>query len=350
MLLSEHRYAEVAEFVHILERDQAAAGDLAAAGLLSAARELCLACGEQHAELEARRRTEQRLRRRLAAVLGMASGADETAPPAPVDAGSPAGEGSPSGAGPRNAALTVYCLGPLQVYRGDRLLEPWPSRRAKSVFKYLVTHQRPVPKELLMDQFWPEAQANSARNNLNVAIHGLRRFLRAGDDGPSPVLFREDCYRMNPELVLWVDIDEFERHLAAVRGGGAAKRADALEAAEAVYRGPLFEDEPYEDWSARLRRRLQGAYLEILEHLRDHHFAARDYVACAAVARKILAVEPAHEKTHQALMLCYARQGQHYLAQRQYHECVDELRSNLDVPPSEWVRRLYSRIRGREPV
>ncbi|OLT06265.1 hypothetical protein BJF90_17450 [Pseudonocardia sp. CNS-004] len=253
---------------------------------------------------------------------------------------------------PRPPDLAIHFLGPTQVHRGGTLLAPWPNRRVKSLFKYLVMHRgRPAPKELLMDRFWPEARADAARNSLNVAVHGLRRFLRAGDDGVNHVLFNEDCYALNPMVSLWVDVEEFERKVSAgCRGDHGIAVADALQEAAALYRGPLFEDEPYEEWSAGSRRRLQEAYVDVLERLCNHHLAAGDHAACADAGRKILALEPAHEKAHAALMRCFARQGRYSRAHRQYQDCVGELRAGLNLPPSELTNQLFARIRAREPV
>jgi DNA-binding SARP family transcriptional activator len=306
-------------------RDCATAGESELARLLDAMLELLRAFDEQHAALEARHRIETRMRTTGRHPAGGTAGA---------------------------AALTVYCLGPMQVYRDGRLLEPWPNRRAKSVFKYLVTHRpRPVPKEHLMDWFWPDAQQGAARNNLNVAIHGLRRFLRAGDGNVSHILFKGDCYMLNPALALWVDIEEFDRWVAiARRDSSGASTMAPLEAAEALYRGPLFEDEPFDEWCSGLRRSLQDTYLDVLERLRDYGFRSGDYAACVTAAHKILALEPAHEKSHRTLMRCYARQGRYSLALRQFQDYVGDLRATLDLPPSELATQLYARIRRQEPV
>lgn len=346
-LLGESRYAEAARVVRTLERDCAASGDTLRAGVLRAAVELCLACGEQQAERETHLRIEATLRSRLQTMLDDATLAEDVAPTSPVEATAR----RPQDGIPGDAALTIHFLGPTQVYRDGKLLVPWPNRRVKSLFKYLVTHRpRPVPKELLMDQFWPDARADAARNSLNVAVHGLRRFLRTGD-GVNHILFSEDCYVLNAAVPLWVDIEEFDRQVAAARRADRATEViNALDAAEILYRGPLFEDEPYEEWCSGLRRELQEAYVDVLERLCDHHLATGDHAACADTGRKILALEPTHEKAHLALMRCFARQGRYSLAQRQYQDCVGELRAGLDLPPSESVNQLFARIRARESV
>ncbi|MGH8931058.1 MAG: BTAD domain-containing putative transcriptional regulator [Egibacteraceae bacterium] len=251
--------------------------------------------------------------------------------------------------------LAVHCLGPFRVHQDDHRLGAWPNRRAKSVFKYLVAHRtRPVPKEVLIELFWPNASASAGRNNLNVAVHGLRRFLRSDAADLSHVLFEEDCYILNPDLAVWVDVEEFKQRIASARSlqrtGDQASAMRHFQAAEALYLGALFENDPYEDWMAPLRRELQDTYVGCLEQLRDHHLALHDYSACATVCQKILAVESYREDVHRELMRCYARQNQRYLAMRQYYDCEKALQAELDTRPTDDTVDLHQRIRRHQPV
>jgi DNA-binding SARP family transcriptional activator len=369
-LLSASRYGDVAEVMHALERDRIAVGDSTLAGFLSAARVLSLACRDSQAEVEAHRlainagaQLEMRLRKQLEALLDMVASTaggnratysqehDRPVAPAPRDPRQPVGTTRNHDA----VVLMIHCLGPFRVCKDNVVLGPWPNRRAKSLFKYLIIHRaRPIPKDVLMDVFWPHADANAARNNLNVAVHGLRRFLRMADKDIDHILFLDDCYLLNPQLSLWVDLDEFNAKVALARNfhrdGDEKSLLRALEDADAVYRGALFEDDLYDEWTLEPRRNLQDMHVEVLEQLRDRYFAAGDFAGSARVARQILAVEPAHENTHRVLMVCYYRQGQHHLALRQYHDCEEALHSQLDAPPSAATTELYAHIRAHEPV
>jgi hypothetical protein len=49
-----------------------------------------------------------------------------------------------------------------------------PALRSLSLLKYLMlNHRQNIPREVLMDVFWPDAEPETARNNLNVAIHAF---------------------------------------------------------------------------------------------------------------------------------------------------------------------------------
>jgi DNA-binding SARP family transcriptional activator len=255
----------------------------------------------------------------------------------------------------RLPSLVVYCLGPFRVYQDEHPIEEWPSSKGKCIFKYLVTHrQRPVAKEVLMELFWPGAHPDAARNNLNVAVYGLRQALRKAHPSFSHVLFQDDCYLLNPDLQIWVDVDEFmERFRTAQnleRRGELIAAIREYRAAEALYQGECLEEDRYEDWLIPYRQSLQDAYLSLLERLSRYSLDQADYAACATVCRKMLAVDPCCEQAHRRLMRCYSRQGQHYLALRQYHLCVETLKEELDVAPAPITTQLYDRIRRRERI
>lgn len=252
-------------------------------------------------------------------------------------------------------SLAIHCLGPFRVYQDDQPVVEWPSSKGKAVLKYLVTHrERPIPKEILMELFWPDAHPDAARNNLNVAIYGLRQALRQVRPEFSHVLFQEDCYLLNPDLTIWVDVEEFQEHSRIARdlerSGDLSAAIRECCAAEALYQGQFLEEDRYEDWPIPLRQDLQESFLALLRSLSRYCLEQGDLIACATVCRRMLAVDACNECAHRRLMRCYSRQGQRYLALRQYHLCVEALREELDVSPALATIELYERIRHHQQI
>jgi DNA-binding SARP family transcriptional activator len=250
--------------------------------------------------------------------------------------------------------LSVHLLGPLRVTLVDRPVESWPSGRGRAIFKYLLAHRgQPTPRDVLMDLFWPDAAPEAARNNLNVAVHGLRQALKAASDMPI-VLFQDGAYRLNPELTIWVDVEAFEHHVAAGRrleaAGQLAAATAEYEVATGLYQGDFLADDPYEEWSVLARERLRVAHLDTLDRLAQLYFSQGQCAACAALCQRTLAYDNCREDAHCRLMRCYSRQGQQHLALRQYQACVEALRAELDVEPAPTTVDLYERIRRRERV
>ena len=269
-------------------------------------------------------------------------------PPAPageIELGAAAQPAAPS--------LEIYLLSPFSVFANDRAITDWPNCKGKSIFKYLATHRaQPVPKEVLMEVFWPQAEPDAARNNLNVAIYGLRRALARADAEFPFVLFRQGCYGFNPKLRLWVGAEAFAD---CVRRGRAAELQGDWDAAmaaycvaQAIYRSPLLVDDRYEDWLNPLRQGLQDSCLAMLQRLASRHEAQQDLPACAAVAARMLEVDACDEQAHRLLMHCYNRMGHVHLALRQYHLCVDAMARELNLIPSPQTVALAQQIRRRQ--
>jgi hypothetical protein len=118
----------------------------------------------------------------------------------------PAGLLVPGPEGGPPPAVTVHLLGELQVVLGERPVGRWVSRRGRAVFEYLVAHQHArVRRDRLMTVFWPDVAPEAARNSLNVAIHRLRRSLRAAGDHPV-VRHQDGSYFLDPALDLSVSM------------------------------------------------------------------------------------------------------------------------------------------------
>lgn len=246
-------------------------------------------------------------------------------------------------------AFKVYCLGAFRVYQDDCLINDWPSRRGKSILKYLLLHRnRSVAKEVLMELFWPEADPEAARNNLNVAIYGLRQALRDSRPNFSHIVFQDGLYMLNSSMHMWVDVEAFMVHFRTGRDyeqqGQPALACREYALAESLYQGELFEDDRYEDWILPKRQTLQDHYLTLLNALSGYYLEQENYPACIAACKKLLDVEPCLEVAHRHLMRCYSRQGQRYLAMRQYRQCEEMLLDMLDVPPTRQTSELYELI------
>lgn len=301
----------------------------------------------------------QQLVRELGCMLNLPAHPGErvakVVPRAPADQLPGAGEAEADDASESTPSLEIYLLSPFRVFANDRAIDGWPNCKGKSIFKYLATHRaQPVAKEVLMDLFWPEAERDAARNNLNVAIYGLRKALAVADPSFPFVLFRQGCYSFNPALRLWIDADAFvecvERGRAADQRGEHEEAIAAYRVAQAVYHSPLLVDDRYEDWLKPQRQGLQDSYMKALMRLASHDYAREDFEACVASTERMLEVDNCNEEAHRLLMRCYGRMGHAHLALRQYHFCIDALARELNLIPSAQTVALFQQIRRRLPV
>ena len=252
------------------------------------------------------------------------------------------------GAAP-DADIVASALGPLEVHVAGRRVPRWTSLKARSVFQYLLIHQdRPIRRDVLMSLQWPDHSHNSARNNLNVALYSLRNTLEGLGHGAQPIVYRDGCYSLNPELTWWIDRNEF---LSAVGDARRAHREDrperaigAYRKAIGLYRGPLFEDDGDGEWYLPEQRRLQDLYGQALEGIAGIHFRLGELAEAQEFGQRALGHDRCSESAHRLLMRCYASQHQQQLVSRQYRICVDALRDELGVTPSDETTKLFREL------
>jgi DNA-binding SARP family transcriptional activator len=251
--------------------------------------------------------------------------------------------------------LRAFVLGSFRALLNEQVIEDWPNCRGKAIFKYLLLNRKqPVARELLMERFWPDAEPAAARNNLNVAVHRLRRAL--GRDGFPIVLFSDGQYLLNPKLAVSTDADAFLAHAARACELERARNLDGAireyTACVDLYQGELLAEDRYvhDEWLLPLRQQLRDRYLHALDRLGTIHFDRQDVPACTAMCAKMLAVDPCNEGAHRMLMRCYARVAQPQLAQRQYQICIQVLNRQLGIPASSETTELYRQIVRRQAL
>jgi DNA-binding SARP family transcriptional activator len=246
------------------------------------------------------------------------------------------------------ADVAALALGPLEVHVAGRPVPRWNSMKARAVFQYLLVHQdRPTRRDVLMALQWPDHSHNSARNNLNVALYSLRNTL-----GPNhvaqPILYRDGCYILNPELNWWIDRNEFLSALddarLAGRAGRPGKIVDSYHKAIQLYRGPLFEDDGAGEWYLPEQRRLKDLYGQAIERVAEMHFQLGELPEALHFGQLGLRNDPCSEAIHRLLMRCYASRREQQLVSRQYQACTAALRKELGVSPSDETTRLFQEL------
>ena len=197
-----------------------------------------------------------------------------------------------------------------------------------------------IPRARLAALLWPESGETAARTSLRQGLAALRRDL--GDTDGRLIQSEADAIRLAPDLAA-SDVARLETCLGLPDG--------ILEAA-ALYGGDLLDGfdsgaEPFEAWrraeAARLRDRVTGVLTAGLAR------ASTD-AAATTIGNALLALDPAAEEAHQALMRVHLGRGALGAAMRQYERCRDTLSRELGVTPSPETEALRRRIRAPRPT
>jgi DNA-binding SARP family transcriptional activator len=253
------------------------------------------------------------------------------------------------------ASIVARLLSPFQMQVNGNAVPHWPCGKAKSLFKYLLLGRgHPLSRDKAMELFWPDAEAEAARNSLNVAIHRMRRELSRAEPKFPFVLLREGSYLLNPSLRVWTDADAFTKHFCRAseheQHGRHPEAVREFAACESLYENELLAEDSQSVWLMPLRQQFRDRYLIALDRLSRHYFDEGEYGPCLTLCMKMVAVDACNEPAHRLLMRCYAKLEQLQLAESQYRTCVQALAREVCVPPSAETTELYRQIARRAPV
>ncbi len=248
-------------------------------------------------------------------------------------------------------SLVVSCLGEFRVVVNDTVISQWPSRKGRALFAYLaMNHNKRTYRDVLMDKFWPTSSPDSARNCLNVTVHGVRRCLQQVAPGYDFILFKDECYFLNPEIDVWLDVEEFVKHWRVAQSTERQKGIGAAlaeyELAASLYSRDFMEEERYSDWPIQEREHLREIYLVILDRLSRHYSLDGKAETAISLCERILEKDSCREDVHRRLMKCYLSLGYRDKALRQFQKCAEALQSELEVDPTRATLELYQEIKS----
>ena len=247
--------------------------------------------------------------------------------------------------------LEARLLGSLEVRIDGSPVTAWKGQKGTSVLRYLLSRRHHTcTRDELLEEFWPDVPIAAARNRLQVAVSGLRRaFLDV--TSLNVVEYADGKYRLNPELLVQVDVETFEQRLrTAAATQSHVEARTAYQQAIALYTGDFAADAPFEQWTLLTRESLRIKLTDALDRLNRIDLADNRMDDCIATAHRMLDVDPCREDAHRLLMRCYAAQGRTYQALRQYEFCSRILRATIDASPATDTTRLYQAIRTGSPA
>ncbi len=117
-----------------------------------------------------------------------------------------------------------------------------------------------------------------------------------------------------------------------------------LEEAVALYKGDYLPEAIYETWAAAERERLAVLFLSAADRLTELYLDCRRDEEAIELAHRILAADNCWERAYRHLMIAYHRLGNRGQIVRVYQRCVQTLRDELDVAPTEETAALFATL------
>jgi len=198
--------------------------------------------------------------------------------------------------------LHVYALGSLRAELNGDPVRRWGgekagSRQAEAIFAILFDRgDRGASKDEILELVWPDVDLDRADVAFHRTMLGLRSILKPGRrsrGSTGPISFHNDRYRLQPSVVAWSDLGEFDRLLADAGRGDPADVVGILEQARALYRGDFLDDCPFYGDSAQVEDRrtdVRRRYVDVLIELGERYAQRGDRTAAANSYRQAQAV------------------------------------------------------------
>lgn len=251
--------------------------------------------------------------------------------------------------------LHIETLGGFRVLRGDSPIseEEWQGKKPKAILKAIVaSDSKSVLKEIIMENIWPDAAFDKARENYKVALHRLRKALEPGIDKAlgSPYLhIKDDALYLDGDLCE-VDIHRFlsliENGKTKEKEGGIKEALEHYYESAALYKGDFLPEDLYDPWIELRREELRNAYLALLLRIATLHENKGAMNKAISFYKKAIQISPILEDAYQRLMVLYSNMGKRNEALKIYERCRKVLRDELDVEPDQVTVALYEKILG----
>jgi class 3 adenylate cyclase/tetratricopeptide (TPR) repeat protein len=240
--------------------------------------------------------------------------------------------------------VRIRLLGQFAITSGSRAATDWPRPTARRLCELvLVSPGRRISRDLACDELFPRLEPRTAARSLSKALSMARGAL-AGLGEPGTALLAADLGH------IWVagsvEVDA-ETHAAALRAGLAmapGMERDETLAAALAEDGELLAGEPYADWAAGPRERLDALRQEArLALARDRAMGSGrsgpdDVLAAWQSCQDH---DPACEEAAGALVRGYFARGRPELAARAFERCRAALEQlGLRISPS--LERVYA--------
>jgi len=249
--------------------------------------------------------------------------------------------------------LRIQGLGRFEVFRADIPMKEgeWQRNQAKNLLKALVSHgPQGIPKEILMEDLWPESEQKAAQQNFKVTLHRLRKSLEPGmetDFGSS--------YLHLKNSILSLDIDrvelDTERFLSLLEQGELKERDKDLQGAidlyiqaQELYKGDFLPGDLYAPWAEPIREGLKQKYLHLMLKLARLHENCSDFKKAVLFYEKAIHTDPILEEAYQGLMILYGKKGQKNNARKVFEACRTAVTRGLGCEPDSSTIEIYDKI------
>lgn len=237
------------------------------------------------------------------------------------------------------ARLFLRTFGTVSLHRGDWTGRELPTgkKRVRALLGVLVSRANTsLSRDMVVDILWPDADADSAINNLNQTVFQLRRCIDPGYRGgesPEYLVSTAEQVFLNPDLVR-TDLDELRSLPARLQGSDWNQRQSVARRAIDLVRGEFLADLRYEDWTAARQLAIHREVRDSLLPIAIATSGTFDADVSERAASALVALDPFDEPAILALATCLTQTGRKVAARNLLIDYVQRLRVEINEDPS----------------
>ena len=247
--------------------------------------------------------------------------------------------------------LKLFLFGPPRIERDGHAIKI-RRRKALALLSYLAVSDEPHSRDALATLFWTNLDQTKARANLRRELSTLTKSL-----GKDQLAIDREQVSLNKQSTLWLDVVQFQQHLAECQTHGHAEDAlcpdcfPLLTDAVNLYSNDflagftLSDSSDFDEWQFFQTESLRQALAGVLERLVHGQCEQGVFAAAIPYARRWVGLDPLNELAQRQLMQLYSWTGQRAAALRQYEESAHVLNDALGTTPEIATTKLYESIK-----
>jgi len=242
--------------------------------------------------------------------------------------------------------LQVCMLGKFTLSYGDKQIS-CDNNRSKQIWNilaYLIYNKgKIVSSDELMTLMWNSDKSDNPPGAMRTAMHRVRSLLESlmPEFGRNLLIYKNGGYMWNPEIEIYLDVDEFEKYLSHMNGETAEENIDTYIAALNLYEGDFLSVQSSEAWVVPLQAYYHNIYEEIIAKAMPALEKTKKYFEAELICRKALKIDQYSEQMYQYLMRFLLNMNKRQEVVTVYEDMSKLLLATFGVMPDQESRALY---------
>ncbi|NWF28790.1 tetratricopeptide repeat protein [Streptomyces sp. PKU-EA00015] len=241
-------------------------------------------------------------------------------------------------------------LGPLLVQADGQPLRIKGRRQSTVLAMLLLSADRIVSVDTLVDAVWPQSPPATARNQIAICVATLRKTFK--EAGGSDILLTSPPGYVLARGTHRIDVVEFlhgaERGRDAARHGRAEEACALLEEALSKWRGAALDELSGERIEAEAAR-LEHLRLDLIEERAGLMLELGRHRLLTGELGELVARHPLREQSREHLMLALYRSGQRAEALEVFRQGRSLMNEELGIEPGPALQHLHELILHDSP-